>query len=153
VRLIDENGEMIGIISLSEALQRSRDVGVDLVEVTATSDPPICKIIDYGKLLYDQKKKERQQKKNQKTQELKGIRLSMGIGGADLDRQRKHAEEFITEGRTVRIQMVLRGRENAHKDLAVEKVQHFIESLGENIKIDQPPKWGNRQIVSIIKPK
>ncbi len=143
---------MLGIMSTSDALAKAKEAELDLVEISPKADPPVAKIIDYGKFLYDQKKKEKQAKKATKSAEMKGIRLSFRIGVGDLERQRKHAEEFLSNGHPVRIQMILRGREKAHKDLAFEKLGAFIESLSEFGQSEQKSRMSGSQLVAILKP-
>lgn len=153
VRLIDQEGEMIGVVSIEEAILKAKAATLDLVEISPKAKPPVCKIIDYGKFLYNEKKKEKQQKKAGKALEMKGIRLSFRIGPGDLERQRKHTEEFLTAGHPVRVQMILRGREKAHKPLAFEKMRAFLKSLEEVGTVDQHPRFSGFQIVTILKPK
>lgn len=126
---------------------------VDLVEISPKATPPVCKIIDYGKMLYQLQKKEKANKVASKQHEMKGIRLTFRIGEGDLERQRKHAEEFLLAHHPVRVQMVMRGREKAHKDLAIEKINSFIASLEEFCTVDQAPKLGGFQIITVLKPK
>lgn len=152
VRLVDEEGNMLGVVSTDEARAKARAAGLDLVEISPKAVPPVCKIIDYGKFQYEQKKKEKTQKKASKAQEIKGIRLSFRIGPGDLERQRNHAEEFLKDKHPVRIQMLLRGREKAHKDLAAEKLQAFIDSLSESGTPDQKPKFSGSQFIVLLKP-
>lgn len=151
--MIDEAGEMIGVMSSDEALAKAKEAELDLVEISPNAKPPVCKIIDYGKFLYNEKKKEKQQKKASKAQEMKGIRLSFRIGPGDLDRQRSHAQEFLQDGHPVRVQMMLRGREKAHKDLAFAKMREFNKSLEEFGQLDQPPRMSGSQIIAMLKPK
>ncbi|MCK5461147.1 translation initiation factor IF-3 [Candidatus Gracilibacteria bacterium] len=153
VRLVDEKGDMLGVMKLSEALAKAHEVGLDVVEISPKARPPVCKIIDYGKFQYEEKKKERIQKKASKSHEIKGIRLSFRIGPGDLDRQRSRAEEFLTEKHPVRIQLVLKGREKAHRGMAFVKMKEFIASLEEFGTEDQPPRMTGFQIISILKPK
>ena len=144
---------MLGVIPTDEALLKAKEAGLDLVEISPKADPPVAKIIDYGKFLYDVKKKEKHAKKATKAAELKGIRLSFRIGVGDMERQRNNAEEFLTNGHPVRIQMILRGREKAHKHLAFDKLKGFIKSLEDVSTIDQDPRFGGSQIIAILKPK
>ena len=150
--MVDETGEMIGVVTSSQAIEKAQQAGLDLVEISPKAVPPVCKIIDYGKYLYELKKKEKQTKKASKVAEMKGIRLSFRIGPGDLDRQRSHAEEFLTHGNPVRIQMMLRGREKAHKNLAFDKMKAFTASLQEFGTVEQPPKFGGSQIIAVLKP-
>ena len=143
---------MLGVITTTEALVKAKEAGLDLVEISPKADPPVAKIIDYGKFLYDLKKKEKQAKKATKAAEIKGVRLSFRIGEGDMERQRKNAEEFLLDGHPVRIQMILRGREKAHKNLAFEKLKKFIDSLREFSSVDQTPRFGGSQIIAILKP-
>ncbi len=136
----------------AEALVKAKERELDLVEISPKAKPPVCKIIDYGKYQYEQKKKERVQRNASKGHEMKGIRLSFRIGPGDLERQRKHAEEFLTTGHPVRIQLIMKGREKAHKNLAFDKIKEFIKLLGEFGTLDQMPKLGGFQIVAIMKP-
>lgn len=150
--MVTVEGEMLGVMSTADALVKAKEAGLDLVEISPKADPPVAKIVDYGKFLYDQKKKEKHAKKMTKAAEMKGIRLSFRIGEGDMERQRKHAEDFLSNGHPVRIQMVLRGREKAHKDLAFEKLGGFIKSLEEFSSVDQTPRFGGSQIIAILKP-
>ncbi|MCF7847080.1 MAG: translation initiation factor IF-3 [Candidatus Gracilibacteria bacterium] len=152
MRVTDAEGEMLGVMRTSEALMKSEAAGADLVEVSPKATPPVCKIIEYGKFLYALKKKEQQTRKANKTREQKGIRLTFKIDVGDLDRQRKQAEKFLEEGHPVRVQMRLRGRERAHTDLAVQKLNGFLESLSEVSKVDQPPKPSGFQIMALLRP-
>jgi translation initiation factor IF-3 len=152
VRLVDEEGEMLGVVSTDDARAKARAAGLDLVEISPKATPPVCKIIDYGKFQYEQKKKEKLQKKASKAQEIKGIRLSFRIGPGDLQRQKEHAEAFLKDKHPVRVQMLLRGREKAHKDLAAEKLQAFIASLSESGKPDQVAKFSGSQFIVLLKP-
>ena len=152
MRVVTVEGEMLGVMSTADALAKAQEIGLDLVEISPKARPPVAKIIDYGKFLYDLKKKEKQAKKATKTAEIKGIRLSFRIGEGDMERQRKNAEIFLQDGHPVRVQMILRGREKAHKNLAFEKLGKFLESLSEFCQVDQTPRFGGSQIVAILKP-
>jgi len=150
--LLDEEGEMLGVMSREKALDIARQKEVDLVEVSPKADPPVCRTVDYGKLLYTLQKKEQQAKKATKSNEIKGVRLTFRIGSGDLERQRGNAEEFLKDGHPVRVQMVLRGREKAHRNLAFEKMRAFLKTLEEAGTVDQEPKMGGFQIIAILKP-
>ena len=150
--MVDEEGEMMGVMSLSDALAKAKEKGVDLVEISPQAKPPVCKIIDYGKMLYALSKKEKQAKRANKTHEMKGIRITFRIGPGDLERQRDHAKEFLEDGHPVKVQLVMRGREKAHKDLALEKMKNFLSFFEEIATVDQAPRAAGHQIVSILKP-
>jgi translation initiation factor IF-3 len=136
----------------ADAAQKAHELGVDLVEISPNANPPVCKLIDYGKMLYALKKKEQQTKKATKSKEQKGTRLTFKMDVGDLDRQRKMAESFLSDGHPVRVQMRLRGRERAHMDLAFQKLNDFLSSLKEVGNVEQAPKPSGFQIIAILKP-
>jgi translation initiation factor IF-3 len=127
VRVIDETGQQLGVINLGDALQKSRERNLDLIQVTEKIEPPVCKIMDYGKYLYQQKKKEKGVKP--RGGEIKGIRLSFNISEHDMETRARQAEKFLKEGDKVRIEVRLRGREKALGDHAKKKVSKFLEIL------------------------
>ena len=129
VRVIDETGANLGLLNTQTALQMAKDKGLDLVEVTENVQPPICKIIDYGKYKYIQEKKEKKQQSSQKKSETKGIRIGLATSSHDLEIRIKQIEKFFKEGHKVRLEMKLRGREKAHFDLAKEKLESFIKTI------------------------
>ena len=129
VRVVDETGKQLGVISLDEALRKAEERNLDLIQVTEKVEPPVCKITDYGKYLYQEKKKEKQIIKKQKGGELKGIRLRFNISQHDLETRARQAEKFLKEGNKVRIEMILRGREKALGNFAKEKINKFLEIL------------------------
>ncbi|MBA7599140.1 Translation initiation factor IF-3 [subsurface metagenome] len=129
VRLIDETGKQLGVVSLATALQKAEERHLDLIQVTEKVDPPVCKIMDYGKYLYQEKKKEKQAAKKQRGGELKGIRLRFNISQHDLDTRARQTEKFLKQGNKVRIEMILRGREKALGNFAREKINKFLETL------------------------
>jgi translation initiation factor IF-3 len=134
IRLIDETEKQAGIVSLEKALQMARERNLDLIQVTEKADPPVCKIMDYGKYLYWLQKKEKASK-TKKSGELKGIRLRFNISLHDLETKAHQAEKFLKAGDKVRIEMVLRGREKQLSDFAKEKINQFLEVLEKLIPI------------------
>lgn len=136
MRLIDPNGEQIGIVSRDEALENARDRGLDLVEVAPEASPPVCRILDFGKFKYHQKKKRSQ--KQQKTH-LKEMRIGLNTDTHDLDVKAKQLQEFLDDGDRVLVSMRLRGREKAHQDLALEKMREFGERFLETAKYEKEP--------------
>lgn len=152
LRVVDEKGDLLGVMSREEALDKAKALGLDLVEISPKAEPPVAKIIDYGKMLYALKKKDQQAKKVTKATEIKGVRLSFRMDVGDMDRQKKHAEEFLLDHHPVRVQMVLKGREKAHKDLAFEKMKGFLDSFSSIASVDQTPAFAGFQIVAILKP-
>jgi len=156
VRVIDENGKNLGILDTSEALQRARGKGLDLIEVSASVKPPVCRITDYGKYQYLQEKKERKQKAKQKKSELKGIRIGFTTSVHDLETKIKQVEKFLKEGHKVRVEMRLKGRERAHKDLAMEKIKTFLEIISLEFKKEEEIKRSPQGITVTlcqVKPK
>ena len=155
VRVIDETGKQLGILSLNEAIQMAREKNLDLIQFTEKVEPPVCKIMDYGKYLYLEEKKEKTASKKQKSSEIKGVRLSFGISAHDLETRARQAEKFLKEGDKVRIEMILRGREKAHADFAKEKINQFLEILEKQIpfKTDRELKKEPRGFTIIISKK
>lgn len=149
VRLIDDAGNQLGIILLQEALQMARERNLDLIQVTERVDPPVCKIMDYGKYLYRLQKKE---KGVRKSTEVKGIRLRFNISPHDLETRTSQAEKFLKKGNKVKVEMILRGREKRLSQFAKEKLKAFITSLGEKtqIKIEGEIKRKTNGFIVII---
>lgn len=129
VRLIDAEGKQVGVLDTKEALRQSRLVGLDLVEISPATRPPVCKIMDFGKFQYEQAKKEREQKKGKKKTDIKGIRIGFKTGDHDQELKRKHTEDFLMDGDKVRVEIVLRGREKAHKALARTIIEAFLRKI------------------------
>ncbi|MBI2450210.1 MAG: translation initiation factor IF-3 [Candidatus Nealsonbacteria bacterium] len=153
VRLIDETGKQVGVVALEQAIQMALDSGLDLIQVTEMVEPPVCKIMDFGKYLYQQRKKE----KGAKTggSEIKGVRLGFNMASHDLEVRAHQAEKFLKEGDAVRIEMRLKGREKALGDFAKEKINKFLEQL-QNLmpyKIERELKRDPRGFSMIIAKK
>ena len=123
IRLIDDEGNQMGIVPTMEALRMAKDKGLDLVEVSPNANPPVCKILDFGKYRFEQEKKLRDSKKNQKVLKLKEIRMQPKIGAGDLDTKAKHVQEFLDDGAKVKVTIRFRGRELAHTDLGYGVLQ------------------------------
>ena len=134
VRVVDETGAQLGIMNIFEAIDLAKSKGLDLIQVTEKVEPPVCKIANYGKYLYQQQKKEKKISKP-KGGELKEIRLTFGISPHDMETRAKQAEKFLKEGDKVKINMALRGREKAMGNFAKEKVQKFLDNLNTIIPI------------------
>lgn len=150
VRLIDENGEMIGVVETNQALEEAKKRGLDLVEISPKAKPPVCKILDFGQYKYQKQKEARQHKKKQKTFEVKGVRISMRIGENDLDYKSKQAQKFLDYGHKVRIELVMKGREKAQYDFGKEMLEKFVERLEGNIVIEQRPKRERRGMALVV---
>jgi len=134
VRIIDETGKQLGVLPIEEALQMAKDKDLNLIQVTEKVDPPVCKIMDIGKYLYIEEKKEKEMSK-QKGGELKGVRISFNISPHDMETRAKTAEKFLKEGNRIRVEMILRGREKALGNFAKEKMMQFFEVLNKLIPI------------------
>jgi len=153
VRLIDDAGEMIGIMSAREALIRAYDLGLDLVEISPNAVPPVCKILDYGKYKYEQQKKANEARKKQKVVEIKEIKVRPNIDDHDYEVKMKQMKNFIGEGDKVKVTLRFRGREMAHQELGVKVLERIRSDLTELVKVEQMPKLENRQMVMVISPK
>ena len=149
VRLIDETEKQVGVVSLGEAIQMARERNLDLIQVTERTEPPVCKIMEYGKYLYSLQKREKGVKKSS---EIKGIRLGFNISPHDLEIKANLAEKFLKKGNRVKINMILRGREKGFSELAKEKIKQFAEILGKKIpmKVEKELKKESRGFTMII---
>lgn len=137
VRLIDDQGEQVGIVDTREALALAQSKDLDLVEIAPTAKPPVCKIIDWGKFQYQEAKKKQEASAKQKKIEIKGIRFRPSTDENDLNFKLKQAEKFLKKGNKVKVEIVLRGREKAFAGLSREKLQKFIDKIEIPIKIEQ----------------
>ena len=153
VRVISSSGKQLGIISIREALNRAEDEGFDLVEVSPDSNPPVCKIIDYGKLRYREQKSKKEAKKKQKTIEVKEIKLRPGIDKHDYLVKLKALSKFIGGGNKVKVSMRFRGREIEHKNLGMDLLKKLTEEVAEYAKIEVLPKFEGKQIMMILVPQ
>jgi len=140
VRVIDENGQQLGVMPPFEALNIARQSELDLVEVAPLAKPPVCKIMDYGKFQYQQSKLDRTNKAKQKKIEMKGIRIGIRTDGHDLEFKKNQTEKFLKKGDKVKIEIILRGREKAHQDLARQNLQNFIKSISLPYSVEQEIK-------------
>ena len=140
LRVIDEEGKQIGVISLEEALKLARDSENDLVEIAPMANPPVCKIMDFGKYQYQQSRQERLSKAKQKKVDIKGIRIGFRTDTHDLDFKKNQAEKFLKKGDKVKVEIRLRGREKAHMDLARNNLVEFLKSIGIPYKMEQEIK-------------
>ncbi len=152
VRLIDENGEQVGIVPTQQALQMARDKGLDLMEVAAGASPPVCKICDYGKFKYEKKKKEAQARKNQVVVKVKEVQLRPNTDEHDLSYKIKNAQEFIEEGDKVKFTILFRGREIAHTEPGFRMCKEVIERLGEAAIVELAPKLEGKKLMMILAP-
>lgn len=153
VRLVDERGEMIGVVTRSEALQRATDAGLDLVEVAANADPPVVKILDYGKFKYEEQKRKNEARKKQKVIEVKEIKLRPGIDDHDYDVKMRSMLKFIEEGDKVKVTMRFRGRELAHQELGMNVLMRVKDDLDKIAKVEQFPRMEGRQMTMVMSPR
>ena len=153
VRLVDERGEMIGVVTRNEALQRATEAGLDLVEVAANADPPVVKILDYGKYKYEEQKRRNEARKKQKVIEVKEIKLRPGIDDHDYDVKMRSMLKFIEEGDKVKVTMRFRGRELAHQELGMNVLMRVRGDLDKVAKIEQLPRMEGRQMTMVMSPK
>ena len=152
VRLISSNGKQMGITSIREALIQAEDEGFDLVEVSPEANPPVCKIIDYGKLKYREQKSKKEAKKKQKTIEVKEIKMRPGIDTHDYQVKVKALNKFISGGNKVKVSMRFRGREMEHQNLGFDLLKKLTEDVSEYAKVEIPPKNEGKQIMMILVP-
>ena len=153
VRVISSTGKQLGILSIREALNHAEDEGFDLVEVSPDAKPPVCKIIDYGKLKYKEQKSKKEAKKKQKTFEVKEIKMRPGINKHDYDVKIKALSKFIKDGNKVKISMRFRGREMEHQNIGINLLNKITEQVSEYAKLEVPPKPEGRQIMMLLVPQ
>ena len=153
VRVISSSGKQLGIISIREALNHAEDEGFDLVEVSPDAKPPVCKIIDYGKLKYKEQKSKKEAKKKQKTIEVKEIKMRPGINKHDYEVKVRALSKFIEGGNKVKISMRFRGREMEHQNIGRDLLNKLTEQVSEYAKVEVPPKSEGRQIMMILVPQ
>ncbi|MFO7297262.1 MAG: translation initiation factor IF-3 [Pseudomonadota bacterium] len=153
VRLIDENGRNLGIVSRAEALERAEAAGLDLVEVSPDSTPPVCKILDYGKFKYQEQKKAAEARKHQKTVEVKEIKMRPSIDDHDYQVKMRAIRRFFDEGDKVKITLRFRGREMAHQELGMDLLQRVKADLGDLAKVEAEPRLEGRQMVMVLAPR
>ena len=153
VRVISSTGAQLGIISIREALNYAEDEGYDLVEVSPDAKPPVCKIIDYGKLKYKEQKSKKAAKKKQKIIEVKEIKMRPGIDTHDYQVKVKALKKFISGGNKVKVSMRFRGREMEHQNLGLDLLKKLTEEVSEYAKVEVPPKSEGKQIMIILVPQ
>jgi translation initiation factor IF-3 len=153
VRLIDQDGEMQGVMSAREAVRRAFEVGMDLLEISPNADPPVVKILDYGKFKYEQQKKKNEAKKKQKVIEIKEIKVRPNIDENDYQVKMRAMKSFIEEGDKVKVTLRFRGREMAHQDIGVKVLERIRTDMDALTKVEQMPKMENRQMVMVLSPR
>lgn len=153
VRLVDHNGEMVGVVPVEQALKSAQNVGLDLVEVASDSTPTVCKILDYSKQKYDAKKKAREVKKKQKTLTTKEIKIGPNIGNHDYGTKLRQIRDFLTHGHKVKVTMRFRGRELIHTEIGLEKLERLIKDVEDIAKIELAPKREGNQYFLLLASK
>ncbi len=153
VRVIGEDGEMIGVLSRDEALRMAEDAGLDLVEIQPNADPPVCRIMDYGKFRFEQQKKAQAAKKKQKQVELKELKFRPVTDVGDYEIKMRNLRRFIAEGDKVKVNIRFRGREMAHQELGLAMAKKIEDDLGDEVIIEQRPRLEGRQMIMMIAPK
>ena len=152
VRVIRSTGEQLGIMSAKDALKKAEEKNLDLVKIAPTAKPPVCKIMDYGKYRFEQAKREKEARKNQKVVEIKEIRLSLNIDTHDFQTKVNHAEKFLKAGNKVKVSIRFRGREMAHPELGLTSMEKFAEACSEFSSIEKPAKLEGRQMLMFLAP-
>jgi translation initiation factor IF-3 len=153
VRLIDQDGEMQGVMTARDAMLRAYAVGLDLLEISPNADPPVCKILDFGKYKYELQKKRNEAKKKQKVIEIKEIKVRPNIDENDYQVKMRAMKSFIEEGDKVKVTLRFRGREMAHQDIGIRVLERIRAELDTSTKVEQMPRMENRQMVMVLSPR
>jgi translation initiation factor IF-3 len=153
IRLIDQDGGMVGVVTLHKALQLAYDAGLDLVEISPGADPPVCKLLDIGKYKYEQQKKQNEARKKQKVIEIKEIKMRPGIDDHDYDVKKRAMIRFLEEGDKVKITLRFRGREMVHSELGARVLERVRTDLAEVAKVEMSPRMEGRQMTMVVAPK
>jgi translation initiation factor IF-3 len=153
IRLVDENGEMVGVVSKAEGMEMAGEAGLDLVEVSPNADPPVCKILDYGKFKYEEQKKANEARKKQKTIDVKEIKMRPGIDVHDYEVKMRNVRRFLDDGDKVKVTIRFRGREMAHQDLGLKVLNRVRGELEELAKVEQFPQVEGRLMTMVVAPK
>ena len=153
VRLVSETGEQLGIMSARDALERAAEANLDLVKISPTANPPVCKLMDYGKYRFEQSKREKEARKNQHVVEIKEIRMSPGIDVGDFNVKLKNAQKFLADGDRVKVSVRFRGREMAHTDIGKKLLDRFAEQCAEVANVDKGAKLEGRNMSMFLSPK
>ena len=153
VRLIDQDGEMQGVMTAREAIQRAFAVGLDLLEISPNAEPPVVKILDFGKYKYEQQKKKNEARKKQKVIEIKEIKVRPNIDENDYQVKMRAMKSFIEEGDKVKVTLRFRGREMAHQEIGVRVLERIRSEMDPVTKVEQMPRMENRQMVMVLSPR
>ena len=153
IRLIGDTGEQLGIMSAAEALNIAEERGLDLVKISPQAQPPVCKLMNYGKFKFEQSKREKEARKNQHVVEIKEIRMSPGIDVGDFNTKLKNAQKFLADGNRVKVSVRFRGREMAHTEIGRDLLTKFAEQCAEVATMDKAPKMEGRSMTMFLSPK
>ncbi|HEU4830597.1 MAG TPA: translation initiation factor IF-3 [Candidatus Saccharimonadales bacterium] len=153
LRVIGPDGDQLGVMDRSEALKIAEDAGVDLIEISPLADPPVAKVVDWGKYQYQKMKEQQKNRKNAKTTELKQMRMGLKIGANDLEIKLRKIREFLSAGHKVKILIFFRGREMAHQELGYEMIDRIIAQLEENAILEQKPQMAGRNLSIVVRSK
>jgi len=153
IRLIGEHGEQLGVMPSKDAQKIAQEANLDLVKIAPNAEPPVCRIIDYSKFRYEQARKEKENRKKQKTTEIKEIQLTPGIADNDMNTKAGQARKFISKGNKVKVELRFRGREMAHQQAGMDIVLAFCQKLEDVATVDKPPKMEGRNLVVILAEK
>lgn len=151
LRVIDEDGQQLGVLSKRDALELAAQRELDLVEISPNADPPVAKVVDWGKYNYQRTKQLQKQKRNAKASELKQMRFGLKIGDHDLDVKLKKVTGFLDEGHKVKITIFYRGREMAHKDIGFKLAERVIERYGDSVVVEQAPQLNGKQLIFVLR--
>jgi translation initiation factor IF-3 len=153
VRLIDADGEQIGVVRLREALEKANDTGLDLVEIVPNAEPPVCRLMDFGRFLFDQKKKKNEAKKKQKQVQVKEVKFRPGTDEGDYQVKLRNLTRFLNDGDKAKVTMRFRGREHAHRELGLKLLRRVENDLADLSTVEQQPQMEGRQMVMVLSPK
>ena len=153
VRLVAEDGEMLGVMSIFDALKKAEIAGLDLVEISPQAEPPVCKMMDFGRFKYESKKKMQESKKKQKVIVLKEVKFRPNIGQNDFDVKVRNIHKFLQDGDKVKVSLWFRGREIVHNEMGKLLFQKVIDAVGEGAKLELEPKMEGKQMMMIMVPK
>ncbi len=153
VRVVTQDGENLGIMSIQDALAEAERRELDLIEVAPDANPPVCRIIDYGKFRYEQRKKQKDAQKKSKQNEIKGIRVRPNTDDHDIAFKSKHAIKFLKNGDKVRFTVIFRGPELRHKEIGQQQLERFIAALADYATVEQPPRMEGRRMTMLLEPR
>ena len=150
---MDASGEMLGVMSTKDAMRRAQGDGLDLVEIAPNADPPVCRIMDFGKYKYEQSIKRKKARKNQQSRSVKEVKFHANVGEHDYDTKVRHLQEFLEKGHKVKVTLTFRGRENAHRELGFELIKRVIKDCEDLSSVDMSPKMVGRNLVTVLSAK